>query len=250
MSEKQFTAQDVIYSEGDIAIECYVVVEGTVQISTNTPKGLVPLHRLSAGAVFGESALEGADGIRRATAVAMNDVRVFVITASEYEAVMKSCEPNMQALLKGFLQLSNRAQLTSHQQLPDAVSEEDGVSKITVSGAGSLKGVFEDQSCPFGRLPFKLGGYPEGGEFNNSDHNNLYIPCRSSPLAISRQHCHVELADDGLFVLDLGSRFNTIVNGIKIGRGRGLYRAPLQKGKNTITLGDPQFDYQLIIQCD
>lgn len=251
MTEKTFAKDDIIYNDGDPAAECYVVQSGAVLISHETSSGATPTQRLEAGDVFGESALSGGSAVRKATATAAEDTQVLAITASEYQDFLSNAQPNIHALVRGLMRIPMRKLLTAAQKLPEAVKEEEGVSKIKISADGALKGSFDPMTSSFDRLPFKIGGYPEGGEYNTTDQNNLYIPCANPPLAISRQHCHIEIKDDGgLYVLDLGSRFNTTVNGFKVGRGRGQYRAPLQKGNNTIILGEENHDYKLIIECD
>ncbi len=67
---------------------------------------------------------------------------------------------------------------------------------------------------------------------------------------VSQRHCRIERHEDGVFVVDQGSRFCTIVNGKVIGRGKVSNKAPLQLGENKITLGDHTSHYKLVIRCE
>lgn len=68
----------VIFHEDDSRDNAYIIEHGAVEISTKRKGKKVPLVRLGAGEVFGETALLGA-GKRTATAVALEDTEVFTI---------------------------------------------------------------------------------------------------------------------------------------------------------------------------
>jgi EAL domain-containing protein (putative c-di-GMP-specific phosphodiesterase class I)/CRP-like cAMP-binding protein len=68
----------VIFRESDARDNAYIIENGTVEISTQRQGAKVPLVNLSAGEVFGETALLGT-GKRTATAMALEDTEVFII---------------------------------------------------------------------------------------------------------------------------------------------------------------------------
>ena len=125
------------------------------------------------------------------------------------------------------------------------------ILQITISPASdTLKTQLKPIDVAVTSLPFRIGGYPEDGERNRKDQVSLAIASQRNPLRISRQHCEIALDEqDNLIINDVGSRFCTTVNGIQIGRGRGIYSQPLQKGDNEVYLGGPESQYKLIVKC-
>jgi EAL domain-containing protein (putative c-di-GMP-specific phosphodiesterase class I) len=69
----------VIFNESDARENAYIIERGEVEISTMRGGKKVPLVRLGAGEVFGETALLG-PGRRSATAMATEDTEVFTIS--------------------------------------------------------------------------------------------------------------------------------------------------------------------------
>jgi pSer/pThr/pTyr-binding forkhead associated (FHA) protein len=68
-------------------------------------------------------------------------------------------------------------------------------------------------------------------------------------LNISYEHCGIEEHEDGIYLVDYGSRFKTIVNDHAIGRGEAATKSLLMLGENQIILGDPDRGDHLIITC-
>jgi hypothetical protein len=112
-----------------------------------------------------------------------------------------------------------------------------------------MKGQFKPIEVAVTRLPFRIGGYPEGGEASRRDQVHLSIAAHDNPLRVSRQHCEITVENKALVVSDLGSRLCTKVNGMTIGRGRGAYMAPLKKGENEIILGASDSPYRVTVTC-
>ena len=67
---------------------------------------------------------------------------------------------------------------------------------------------------------------------------DLQIPDQQ-PFSVSRRHCAIELADSKVVVRDLGSRFGTLVDGVRLGEARGRVEVslPLSRGVHRIVLG-------------
>ncbi len=249
MAEKQVSAGGIIFSEGDVADFAYIVISGTIELFHMHNGAEVRTATLEPGKVFGELAVFEPQELREYTARAISDAVVFSIAQEEFQELFNQCPPPIQPFL---LLAFEKFIPTKTRVKPQAASLPKGeIENITLSPESeALKAQFKPIQIPTSALPFRIGGYAEGGEKNRRDQLHLAIASQSSPLQVSRQHCEITFdGGDNLIVNDLGSRFGTVVNGVAIGRGRGIYTLPLQKGNNMLVLGGAESQYQLAITC-
>ena len=101
ITEIVYHRRDVIVREGDAADAMYVVLDGGVQVSTETAEGeSLVLARLGPGQHFGEQALlAGAGGRRNATVTAEQRTRVAVISAALFQRVLRESPAQRDTLL-------------------------------------------------------------------------------------------------------------------------------------------------------
>jgi hypothetical protein len=87
------------------------------------------------------------------------------------------------------------------------------------------------------KLPYRIGrAYFDTGVASLA-RNDLSIT-DSAPHQLSRNHCEIDF-EHGQFVLrDRGSKLGSLVNGEAISVDSGRISVPLQKGENTIILGN------------
>jgi EAL domain-containing protein (putative c-di-GMP-specific phosphodiesterase class I) len=104
-------AGQVIFAEGEIGDSAYLIESGTVEISVSRPTGQVILARLHAGELFGEMALID-DGVRSATARAVEPTALTVIRRDQVLRKMASADPLirlfMRVLLRRLRETSSR----------------------------------------------------------------------------------------------------------------------------------------------
>ena len=248
MEEKRFNIGDIIFSEGDVPDFAYIILSGKVELLNYNHGNQVQTLILEAGKVVGELAVFDSNSLRPNTARVLEPATLIGIEMQEFSSLITQCPD----LIKPFINFAFsriRATKTISQAPTIAVSEED-VAKIAISPASEkMKAQFKSIEITGNSLPFRIGGYPEGGEKNRRDQLHLYISSEANPLRISRQQCEIASENKGLYINDLGSRFCTTVNGVTIGRGHGTYSAPLKKGDNEIILGAKDGDYKLIVSC-
>lgn len=85
----------VLCEQGDIGREAFVILEGTAEVRRSGKK----VATLTTGACFGELALLD-NGPRTATVVATSDLKVLVIGAREFAALVSEVTPIAHKLLK------------------------------------------------------------------------------------------------------------------------------------------------------
>lgn len=104
-----------IFAEGEQGETMYVIVEGRVQIVRKGTKSPVVLATLEPGAFFGEMAIVDRTE-RTATAVALTDVMLLAVNASELELLLKQ-RPDVGA--KMIRTLTRRLKYTTNQVMDE-----------------------------------------------------------------------------------------------------------------------------------
>lgn len=248
MAEQVFNTKEIIFQEGDPSDCAYIIAKGKVEILKNAPHGEVRLAVLEAGAPFGEMGLFD-HAPRSATARAVEPTSVERITESDLKEMVSACPPKLVPLLHAtFDRLRATTSRVSEKEQANVVLDSE-MDHMVIKPGEPIKGLFEPIALPVAQLPFKIGGYEAGGAPNTHDHNHLNIPCEGPPLVISRNHCEIMIEAGGVYLMDKGSRFGTVVNGQQIGRGKGRYLYPLQMGENKVQLGGKLSKYTLIFEC-
>jgi CRP-like cAMP-binding protein len=251
MAEKQFAAREIVFREGDVADVAYVIRQGAVEILKHGDSGEVKLAELKDGEIFGEMGLFDPKSPRSATARATCDTVVDIIVEAELDEMIAQCPPRLIPIIHSvFERLRQTNQRVKSKEQATAILEID-VDKIAVRPAEDNPEVaFTPIEMPVAHLPLRIGGFEKSAEKSRKHGNHVHIPAEGPPLAVSSTHCEVAIQDGKLYVRDLGSRFGTVVNGHAIGRGKGEYKGALQKGENTVILGDKRTSpHRLIISC-
>lgn len=249
MTQKTVEKDAVIFQEGDTPDVAYCVVAGKVQLYQTDRGQTSTIRTASENDVFGELAVFDVLASRPYSAKALETCTLVAITADEFKAVVDKAPHHLQAL---FTMMGERMKLGKVKAKPKVeLALNSNIKSISIAPQGErMKGLFKPVNVPLTNLPYRIGGYPEGGESNKRDLVHLSIAAQPSPLRISRQHCEIAIEDGSLVIVDLGSRFGTTVNDTVIGRGYGLYSAPLATGSNKVTLGNAEDNYTLAVTCE
>jgi len=91
MRRVNLAAGDVLFEKGDTATEAYLIMDGTIEISSDALAA-----ELGKDELFGESGLVG--NTRQAAAIAKTDCRLFAVTVDELRQSITS-EPDTAMLL-------------------------------------------------------------------------------------------------------------------------------------------------------
>lgn len=249
MDSKTIEKDTVIFQEGDVADVAYFIVSGKVE-TLQAGRGLAPTKKILAeNEIVGELAVYDPTALRPYQAKALEQSTVIPIPAEALAAVTAAQPVAVQALLQLAFDKMKQGRAKTISRKNAALTS--AIKKITIKPVGDkMNALFKPVEVSANRLPFRVGGFPEGGEPNRRDTVHLSIPAQANPLRVSRQHCEIGIEEDTLIMTDLGSRFCTTVNGTTIGRGRGCYSLPLQMGENSVTLGTPEGNYTLSVMCE
>lgn len=101
---QHFRKGEIIIPEGMKGDRGYQIVEGNVLIYKKNVDGkMVPLARLGKGEIFGEMYLFEASGVRTASAVAADDVKVEVIFFAEgLQQELQETAPELHQMMSSF----------------------------------------------------------------------------------------------------------------------------------------------------
>lgn len=261
MATKQLNAGEILFREGEIPSYAYIIQNGNVEIVKSMPNGEIRIGEYVDGDMLGEMALFDGAPPYAYTARALTETTVDTLTGIEVMELLGQAPPR---LVPAFMSVFKRLSASIHTEAPPVpakpqlpeqiqpVSSED-VAKVIVTAdsdavTSSVKGSLE---MPVAHLPFRIGGYHKDDEnAAKRKGNHMHIASEGPPLAVSVNHCEIIQQDGNLYVLDLGSRYGTTVNGMTIGRGRGYYKAPLQQGENSVILGEKKTSpYRIKVVC-
>lgn len=96
---RHYAAGERIFEAGEPATEAYIIESGRVAIRLSLPEGPKDIAVLGREALFGEMALLG-DGFRAASAVAVEDTTVQVISKASFDAALAAADPFLRHLLR------------------------------------------------------------------------------------------------------------------------------------------------------
>lgn len=247
MNTRTFETKEIIFREGEQGDNAYIIQAGAVEILKHAEHGDVQLAVLDEGAVFGEMALFEPRNMRSASARALNQVQVEVISSEVFSEMMGQCPQQLQMIMYTILhRLRDTNQRLAAKERATVLLDQT-MDQLTIS-PNCEKLDFEPRTIKVANLPFSIGGYPVGEDKPNN--NDMDLPSEGPPMIISQRHCKIERQQDGVYLVDEGSRFCTNVNGKPIGRGKVSNKAPLQIGENKVTLGDFTSPYKLLIRCE
>lgn len=250
MAEKRVGKGDIIYTAGDVPDVAYILISGKVELlSINQGQQEEQVRVITPGKTFGEYALFDPQSLRPVIARALEPSILVSVSPQEFDALVLQCPKDIQPFMTMAFE-KMKATKQKDKSYIKAVLETDITKLIIEPASDVMKTQFKPMEIPVARLPFRIGGYPEGGEVSRRDSLHLAISSHINPLRVSRQHCEIAIEDKEIIITDLGSRFCTEVNEVVIGRGHGAYSAHLKKGTNTVTLGAVNGPYKLVIKCD
>ncbi|MEM8933608.1 MAG: cyclic nucleotide-binding domain-containing protein, partial [Acidobacteriota bacterium] len=217
---KSYPAEAVIFSEGDLGTEMYIIQEGKIEIVKLFKGEQRRLAVLSQGDFFGEMAILE-DLPRTATAVAKSEVRILAIDGSTFDTMLRK---NPEIAVRMMRKLSRRLRETD-QMLRQALGSEESPAPVMPSPepAESAKGkerLAHDESG----YDFFLAAGPETTIGRRDPVTGIEPDIDLTPAdaqrSISRRHAKIFRRDDKFYLREeIGTMNGTFINGDRVETG-------------------------------
>jgi len=240
----QFSSGDVIFSEGDLGLQMYVIESGEVEIRKRFGKKDRVLAVLGKGDFFGEMCMLEEEIPRSATALALTDVEAVMIDRSAFTFILKH---NPEITIRIMRKLVRRLRQTTHL-LEEAVGhkvdiESSGISngpktsldpraRLVEITSGLVFPLAEDGETSVGRIDPVTGIHPD-----------VDLTPVDGKRSISRRHARVRREEGGTYsvIEDVGTMNGTFVNGVRLAAGQPH---PVKAG-DTVIFGTIQCRFEI-----
>jgi pSer/pThr/pTyr-binding forkhead associated (FHA) protein len=255
----------VIFREGDTDTCAYRLMSGRVEVYKESGPKRVVLARLGPGEYFGEMNLV-MESARTASVQAIEPCVLRTITPESFNRLLgknpKAVFPILRVLLERLrvMNVKYLAALEAQEAagrgklappaaaLPKNTSLRPSTTGLRLLGqTPAAQQALGKEGVQIRTFPFRIGRKTSRATADALSLNDLYLP-DGEPFQVSRNHCAIDLAPDGSYlVLDRGSTLGTVVNGERIGSTVRVFEAPLSAAQNTLVLGNSEspFRFQL-----
>jgi hypothetical protein len=238
MRRRRFASGTMIFDEGDVSHEAYLVRAGRIEVLKASTAGPLRLAVLGPGDVLGEMGLLD-ERPRSASARALEDTEVDAVSAAEFADLLTTDPTRSIEVLRAMFERLRAA----NARLSDWVPGRPEGDAVPTSRLLPLTSETEAVLPPGGRLlerfPFRVGRAAAHPSNDMLHFNEIELP-DVEPYVLSPNHFAVDLGSDGMIVRDRGSRHGTVVNGQRIGAGAATDVAPLHVGENEVVAGPPR----------
>jgi hypothetical protein len=231
MRHTSYRTGDVIITAGAYTSDAYLIRPGFVEVYRAGP----PEQRLSVlgpGDIFGEMSLI-TERPRSASVRALEDVQAQVFDRATFLQQWRSDPDSMRPAV---------TMLCERIRILDALVLELApvlfIEGITPEAARGL----DQGSMPVSRFPFRIGRKAASADPFSA--NELALGDEASG-QVSLNHCAIVRVGPRYFLIDRGSRWGTIVNGVSIGGRARTGCVELKDWDNEIALGEAASPYRL-----
>jgi CRP-like cAMP-binding protein len=211
-----FTAGSIVFREGDLGREMYIIQKGHVSISLRIGGREREVAVLEKGDFFGEVALLDASPARSATATAVDDVEVLELTGADLEQILRR-KPDI--AIRMMMKLSERLRETNRRF--EEAGAREGMSALLPAPARQgieARAVLGHQAS--GRLfPLRSEGETTLGRHDpiTGVTPDVDLSLLDPERTVSRRHAIITVNGDGVAVTEVNASTNgTFVNGARI----------------------------------
>lgn len=265
MPDVSFQPGEYIFKVGDPGDCAYQVRSGRVELLAGTDDAQSPVAEFKPGDVFGEMSLIE-ERPRAFSARAAEAVTATALTRDEFESLLTSdpaqCRYYLRSLFERLRQLSARVSATAPTTLtvpaqqaappvefpsPAATPRTDVPRVVLYPLTRRAAQTLPDDGLIISRFPFRIGRVTGPNEPDSLDLNDIWL-IDSKPYNVSRNHCSIDLDDDGTpIVTDRGSHLGVWVNDQHIGGRSATRTMRLHSGHNVLIIGTSMSPYQFRI---
>ena len=237
-SVKTFQPGEVVIQEGARDSCAYIILSGTVEVFKRAGDRDVRVAVLGRGQVFGEMGLIE-NRPRSATVKALSELEVKRIDRPQFNELLQKKPSVLIPIIKCLFERLRQAGDMLVQGGPDseaAMVPQRRIDVVMEGQTAEAKQALGHCKLQVSKFPFLIGRDTHDLDTDVFYHNDLFIK-EEKPYVVSRNHLAITMEKGTVWVLDRGSAFGTIVNGVEIGGESGLYRARLDEEENQVIVG-------------
>lgn len=234
---RMFKKGEIFFQEGDTGSVAYIIHSGTVEVSKEgNDKKKVVLANLEPGNIFGEMCLITGQE-RSATATALEDTTVTLISWEGLEAALRDNPQNLTSFLKKiFRRLIYMNQMVmafcgnvEHNYVHVNISKSLHLTATTKQAERALRA----KQIEITKIPFHIGRKTDDNALDTRD-LSLWD---EKPFNISRHHCMITMMENRYILVDADSTLGTVIDGISLGKHGQKKSVVLNKGVHRLILG-------------
>lgn len=237
MQQHRFEGGETIFREGDESAEAYIIAQGRVEVLKGDGEHALRLAVLGPGDVFGEMGLLD-ERPRSATVRAVEPVVAQAVGRDEFRHLLLHEPQRALGLLHALferLRVANRMLAESAQGHDLAAAYTGSAPRVRILAPPGALDAPAREGVAVTRFPFRVGRKPVNQTETDLAFNDLSL-ADTAPYRVSLNHFSLDLAPEGVVLRDRGSRLGLLVNGQRIGGGRGADDIVLRDGDNEILL--------------
>ncbi len=234
---KTFEPGQRVLQEGTKGTSAFIVLSGAVQVLKRSGDKEIVVATLGEGQVFGEMGLIE-DRPRSATVKAMTELTLQVISREGFNELLQKKPSVLIPIIKSLFERLRQASEMLAERAAAGEAKEKAFEVILEGQTVEARRALGNCKRTISKFPFLVGRDSKDTETDVFYNNDLFLQ-EKEPYRVSRNHLAIHNERGGIWVIDRGSAFGTIVNGREIGQRIGETRARLDKQENQIIVGPP-----------
>jgi CRP-like cAMP-binding protein len=232
---ESFEPGEIVIQEGTKGTSAFIVLSGAVEVLKRSGDKDIVVATLGQGQVFGEMGLIE-DRPRSATVKAMTELTLRVISREGFNELLQEKPAVLIPIIKSLFERLRLASELLAERSAAGEAKEHAFEVILEGQTAEAQRALGDCRRTISRFPFLIGRDSKNTDRDVFYNNDLLLQ-EKEPYGVSRNHLAIHNERGGVWVIDRGSAYGTIVNGKEIGHKTGVTRARLDKQENQVIVG-------------
>jgi hypothetical protein len=230
-----FGPGEIVIQEGTKGTSAFIVLSGAVEVLKRSGDKDIVVATLGEGQVFGEMGLIE-DRLRSATVKAMTELTLRVISREGFNDLLQKKPSVLIPIIKSLFERLRLASEMLAERSAAGESKEQAFEVILEGQTVEARRALGNCKRTISKFPFLVGRDLKNTDTDVFYNNDLFLQ-EKEPYVVSRNHLAIHNERGGIWVIDRGSAYGTIVNGKEIGHQSGVARCRLEKKENQVIIG-------------
>jgi hypothetical protein len=230
-----FGPGEIVIQEGTKGTSAFIVLSGAVEVLKRSGEKDIVVATLGKGQVFGEMGLIE-DRPRSATVKAMTELRVQVISREGFNTLLQEKPSVLIPIIKSLFERLRMASEMLAERSAAGETKEQSFEVVLEGQTVDARRALGNCKRTISKFPFLIGRDSKNTDTDVFYNNDLFLH-EKEPYGVSRNHLAIHNERGGVWVIDRGSAYGTIVNGKEIGHQSGVARCRLDKQENQVIVG-------------